>query len=522
MNDDAIHAALVLFRASAGLRPAAVGDAARRVVLAQAMLDRLDDAGLATWHEASTRQGGTLRPPSAGEELQAGGRTGVLACLLADLAGALARSTTAGGARQTASLLRSVQGLEDVATAIEHRYERVDGRGHPQGLGGADIPVAARLVALTDVLVGNSRRAPLDWERRIETMKDSAGAALDPGLAQLAYDAVEDVAVRRAVETATVDVAIAIVSRHGAPSPGLAGVAHLLHQLHDPVELADGLLRQAWPTMHFGSVGLTRLDGREPLGVVLGPEPAIDLAHVFDIAAHSVVRHDGLVAVPVLEPDGTVWGAIWGRPRSAVAAAHAALADLESLELIAATVGAALARTRHEADLTAQARRDQLTGLANRRHLEGELDHIFDGPESDRVDVALIMCDVDGLKTVNDTRGHAAGDDVLRAVARVLERALEGFDGFASRLGGDEFCLVLRSGGIMHAQTVARRATAGVATSVAGDVGLSCGIAYAARAGSPGELLSGADLAQYQVKSRRPGHGRSADGVPGRRRRRDR
>ena len=242
---------------------------------------------------------------------------------------------------------------------------------------------------------------------------------------------------------------------------------------------------------------------------------------MFDTGAGGV-RTDGVVAVPVSEPDGTIWGAIWGMPRSAAAAANVALADLESLELIAATVGASLARMRHEADLTAQARRDQLTGLANRRHLEGELNHIFEGPDSDRVDVALIMCDVDGLKTVNDTRGHAAGDDVLRAVARILERALYGFDGFAARLGGDEFCLVLRSGGIMHAQTVARRATAGVATSVAGDVGLSCGIAYAARAGSPGELLSGADLAQYQVKSRRPGHGHGADGVPGRRRRRDR
>ncbi len=487
------------------------------------MLDHLDDASLDVWPDhRGVATAGVPRQHTVRDELRAGGRTGVLACLLADLAGALARSTTAGGARQTAALLRSVPGLDDVATAVEHRYERVDGRGHPHGLSGTAIPVAARLVAVTDVLVGRSRRAPLDWERRIETMKDSAGAALDPTLAQLAYDTVDDITVRRAVETATAEVAISVVGRHGAPSPGLAGVAHLLHQVHDPVELADGLLRQAWPTMHFGSVGLARLDGTEPAGVVLGPDPDVDLSHVFDITTGSIVRTDGIVAVPVIEPDGAVWGALWGLPRSAVAAAHAALADLESLELIAATVGAALARTRHEADLTAQARRDQLTGLANRRHLEGELNRIFDGSEADRVDAALIMCDVDGLKSVNDTRGHAAGDDVLRAVAGVLERALEGFDGFAARLGGDEFCLVLRSGGVMHAQTVARRATAGVATSVAGDVGLSCGIAYAARAATPGALLSGADLAQYQVKSQRPGHGRNTDAVPGRRRRRDR
>jgi len=486
------------------------------------MLDRLEDTGIDPRPERSLHRRGSLPPQSAREELHTGGRAGVLACLLADLAGALARSTTAGGARQTAALLRSVQGLEEVATAIEHRYERVDGRGHPRGLSGADIPIAARLVAVTDVLVGRSRRAPLYWERRIETMKDSAGAVLDPSLAQLAYDTLEDVTVRRAVEKATVEVATAIVSRHGAPSPGLAGVAHLLHQIHDPIELADGLLRQAWPTMHFGSIGLTRLDGHQPAAITLGPDPAIDLTHVFDTIAAGVVRTDGVVAVPVIEPDGATWGAIWGLLGSSNAAGPVTLADLESLELIAATVGAALARTRHEADLTAQARRDQLTGLANRRHLEGELDRIFDGPEPERLDVALIMCDVDGLKTVNDTRGHAAGDDVLRAVARVLERALDGFDGFAARLGGDEFCLVLRSGGIMHAQTVARRATAGVAASVAGDVGLSCGIAYAARAGTPGELLSGADLAQYQVKSRRPGHVGAGDGVPGRRRRRDR
>lgn len=521
MNDDAIQSALVLFRASAGLRPTAVTDAARRVVVAQAMLDHLDGAGVDPLDER-LRDLDDAATASSCAELAVDGRTGVLACLLADLAGALARSTTAGGARQTAAVLRSVRGLDDVAVAVEHRHERVDGRGHPRGLSGSAIPVAARLVAVTDVLVGGSRRGPIDWDRRFETVKDSAGAVLDAELAQLAHAALADAAIRRTVEAATAEVATAIVSSHGTPSPGLSDVARLLRQVHDPLELADGLLRQAWPATRFAAVGLTLRGGPASQSVVLGPEPAIDAVSIFATTGTGERHADGVVAVPIVESDGVVWGAVWGRPRSSVAASRPTGADLESLELIATTIAAALERRRHEAELTTQARRDQLTGLANRRHLEDELERIFAGPAPDRLDVALIMCDVDGLKTVNDTRGHAAGDDVLRAVARVLESAVADHDGFAARLGGDEFCLVLRRGGIMHAQTVARRASSGVASSVSGDVGLSCGIAYAARAASPGELLSGADLAQYQVKARRPRQGRAEGGIAGRRRRRDR
>ena len=87
--------------------------------------------------------------------------------------------------------------------------------------------------------------------------------------------------------------------------------------------------------------------------------------------------------------------------------------------------------------LEAVAHTDDLTGLRNRRswieHVRREL--------ADRRAGALLICDVDGFKTVNDRHGHRAGDLVLTEVARVLAR-----HGVAGRLGGDEFGVWVRGG----------------------------------------------------------------------------
>src|SRR5207302_1497689 len=104
--------------------------------------------------------------------------------------------------------------------------------------------------------------------------------------------------------------------------------------------------------------------------------------------------------------------------------------------------------------LAASARTDPLTGLANRRAFEEALDERL-APDS-RESFAILMLDVDGLKQVNDARGHAAGDAVLKRVASVISGDLREAD-LATRWGGDEFVLLVPGTDSVGAVSLARR-----------------------------------------------------------------
>ncbi|WP_433087992.1 diguanylate cyclase domain-containing protein [Dactylosporangium sp. CA-052675] len=151
----------------------------------------------------------------------------------------------------------------------------------------------------------------------------------------------------------------------------------------------------------------------------------------------------------------------------------------------------------HEALVRHQAAHDPLTGLANRRALT-ELLTGATGPQ------ALLLVDLDEFKPVNDRLGHAAGDELLIAVAgRLLEAAP---DGAVVRLGGDEFAVVL-AGGEPEGVALAERIVAvlGEPFDIAGTsvrIGASVGVASAAEAGDGvgDHLLREADEAMYRVK----------------------
>ena len=119
----------------------------------------------------------------------------------------------------------------------------------------------------------------------------------------------------------------------------------------------------------------------------------------------------------------------------------------ENLQLVARLTG-------RESELRQQALHDVLTGLANRRlfreRLEDSLRDLH--PE----EIAVVFVDLDDFKVVNDTMGHATGDDLLRKVANRLQTCVRGSD-VAARLGGDEFAVLLTGGGLVAAQSVAAR-----------------------------------------------------------------
>lgn len=100
--------------------------------------------------------------------------------------------------------------------------------------------------------------------------------------------------------------------------------------------------------------------------------------------------------------------------------------------------------------------RDPLTGLSNRRHfntvLEAEVDRVARSGEA----ALLLLIDIDHFKTVNDTHGHPAGDEVLRVVAKTLQACVRPMDTLA-RYGGEEFVVVLPSCQPSFGHTVAER-----------------------------------------------------------------
>jgi diguanylate cyclase (GGDEF)-like protein len=189
--------------------------------------------------------------------------------------------------------------------------------------------------------------------------------------------------------------------------------------------------------------------------------------------------------------------------------------DLRLLETLTGNVTVALQYDRLEQavrqleslqqELERKALYDSLTQLANRSLFHNRVEHAL---HSRRPGVCVLLLDIDEFKAINDSHGHHAGDELLRAVADRLRGCLREGD-TAARLGGDEFALLLdRSGGEADAVTVARRLLSDFDSriEVAGErvrVHVSLGIAVGAPGkDGPDEMLRKADVALYEAKRR--------------------
>ena len=152
---------------------------------------------------------------------------------------------------------------------------------------------------------------------------------------------------------------------------------------------------------------------------------------------------------------------------------------------------------------------DELTGLKNRRGLQTVGEQALYDARRAGAPVALLFIDIDDLKRINDTFGHAAGDDALRTMAEVIRSSTRESD-IAARIGGDEFCVLLLDKAGAAVERVRERIAAGADAASAGNAlpfQLSATIGAAeidARTpGSLAELLRQADTLMYEDKSRR-------------------
>jgi diguanylate cyclase (GGDEF)-like protein len=147
-----------------------------------------------------------------------------------------------------------------------------------------------------------------------------------------------------------------------------------------------------------------------------------------------------------------------------------------------------------------QAATDALTGLANRAGWDRDAVPVYADAGARGAARSLVFFDVDHFKDVNDRMGHAYGDDVLRRLGQVLA-ARTGPDGYAARMGGEEFIALLVDAPPGAVQRFAQRVREDFA-SIAGNraITLSAGIAFAAPGEPLGEALRRADAALYAAK----------------------
>lgn len=155
--------------------------------------------------------------------------------------------------------------------------------------------------------------------------------------------------------------------------------------------------------------------------------------------------------------------------------------------------------------LEALVTRDTLTGLLNRRGFTRALQDISDDSGAAKEAVAVLYMDLDGFKGVNDTLGHAVGDDVLRRAALNLRGSVRSGDAVA-RIGGDEFAVILRNPGDRGALQRIGEKVLEALTSVQIDhhenvrVAASIGVCVAARGSSLANALVRADALMYRAK----------------------
>jgi diguanylate cyclase (GGDEF)-like protein len=219
------------------------------------------------------------------------------------------------------------------------------------------------------------------------------------------------------------------------------------------------------------------------------------------------------LAVPVMY-ESAMWGELWA---TGTRGRRFGPDDIRLLTAIAAQVSVAIGRAELFSEVSRHAYEDPLTRLANRRGLDECLRQCEDGD----ADTTLLLCDLDGLKQINDRDGHPAGDRLLRGVAGALSDVASEFRAtLVARMGGDEFCVILPTSSLTDAQRFACTASRRIARELGPSVSLCWGVAARdADTSTAHELITKADAALVDAKRLGPGrlrlHMPGENGLPG-------
>ncbi|MDI3339252.1 MAG: GAF domain-containing protein [Sphaerobacter sp.] len=432
-----------------------------------------------------------------------------------------------------AEILASHADLVPVVPLVRHHHERYDGRGYPDGLAGDAIPLGAAIVAAADAfdtMVNDrgyaKRRSVEDALRELEA---EAGKHFHPAVVTALVEIVrEDPGVVRVPK----DDQVSAGRRQSGRLPVgeiaqvriLSGIAHELGALTDLATFIARARAIVASELGYPDVQILLRDPASGTLTATGQDDAGDLALCGHIAALAVASRTlvnigdvthlpaapastrgirSALAVPLVAEE-EVQGALCAaqhRPH-----AFDAL-DEELLTSAANQLAAAIRVAQLHDQVKWAAHHDGLTEALNRRAFYQELTQAIARQARTGAPASLILCDVEGLKQINDRLGHVMGDRVLQAVVERL-RALVRPGDLVARYGGDEFAVITFGTSREQAEQLGERIRASLTAEPIlpqrGVVMVTVGVAQIGEEGTtPAELIARADARLYAARARR-------------------
>ena len=395
-----------------------------------------------------------------------------------------------------ADILERVAFPYPVAPIVRAHHEKWDGTGYPDGLKGEDIPIGARILAVVDCLdaVASDRqyRNALPLDRAMQLVSAQSGSSFDPRIVEILqrrYLELEQYAVSGEAEARKDSLSFDFrVERGGEPAAGfeknrihprkshtdfLSSIASARHEAHTLFELSQDLgnslsldetlslvamrLRKLVPydsivvyvkrgdslVPEFVSGANFRLLSslRIPVGTglcgwvaqnskpIVNGNPAVE--HGFAKDPKSIEELRSALAVPLEGLTGLVGVmALYQDEADAFSTDH-----LRILQVITSKVALFVENALRYRQAENSATSDYLTGLPNARALSLHLEQELARCQREHSTFAVIVCDLDGFKKVNDEYGHMAGDKVLKLFADSMREACREYD-YTARMGG--------------------------------------------------------------------------------------
>ena len=461
-----------------------------------------------------------------------------------------------------AEILDRVQFPYDVVPIVRAHHEKWNGCGYPDGLKGVEIPLGARILATVDCLdaLASDRqyRPALPLDEAMAFIVSEAGISYDPSVVKVLqenYREWEESARAQRVQNFRLSKGTAVPNGR-APAAGLQAGISETHQpeflasiaaarqeaqtlyeltqelgnslnLHETLSVLDSRLHRLVP---YDAIAVyVRKDGllipqyvsgenarffsalRIPVGQglsgwvaetaqpIVSGNPSVEFGYLNDPTKFTTLR--SALAIPLENAIGlTGVLTLYHLNKDAFTRDH-----LRVLLALKPKLSLTIENALQYQQVAISATTDGLTTLPNARslflHLDAELARCQRSAEG----LAVLVCDLDGFKQVNDRFGHLVGNQVLQLVAAGLQKCCRNYD-YVARMGGDEFVLVLP--GFQRADLVEKlkaieEVAIGAGLAVCGEhlLNISVGPAFCPEDGTDAEgLLAGADCCMYLTK----------------------
>lgn len=360
-----------------------------------------------------------------------------------------------------ARILESIAFLQGVVPIVRAANERYDGTGYPDRLAGAAIPRAARALHIVvdyhAMLVDRPYRPALPPEAALAELRRLAGTWYDTEMADAFISMIEGRGAIQAVEEEV-----------GAPSRELAILAELTPEFHSVLDLQQlldrilGILVKGLPgsrlTILLREENTEDLTVRAVVGAPISPATPLHIPAGRGISGW-VMEHrlpqlvDDVRLDPRYVGDATIRSELIvplvsaGRAIGVLAVSHPqpgafSQRDLTLMQTVGAQIAAAIDVAELHERLKRAANTDALTGVHNYRYFYDRLEEEVARAERHQTPLAVAFFDLDRLKSVNDTYGHLAGNEVLRLLGQSILGHVRVED-VPARYGGDEFAIVM-------------------------------------------------------------------------------